>query len=187
MIKKLKIWWKWHGRYIISDTKYGIKNIIKWLPIIWRDRDWDQKYIWDIMRFKLKNQGEHFLDYGHFVDSEADAKRMLLCVKLIERVSEGVYESEYLNYFSDEHWFTDSSACEGCKELNSKEEWENFDDFFKKYPLIYKRVVNGAGPFELDDKTDKRRIAMNVAYINHDRAKKLLFKVMEENIEMWWS
>jgi hypothetical protein len=27
---------------------------------------------------------------------------------------------------------------------------------------------------------------MNIAYLNHDRARKLLFKIMEENIEGWW-
>jgi len=33
---------------------------------------------------------------------------------------------------------------------------------------------------------DKQVIAMNIAHINHDRARKLLFKLMEENIERWW-
>jgi len=33
---------------------------------------------------------------------------------------------------------------------------------------------------------DKQVIAMSIAHINHDRARKLLFKLMEENIERWW-
>jgi hypothetical protein len=32
----------------------------------------------------------------------------------------------------------------------------------------------------------KQRIAMNIGYYNHNRARKLLFKIMEENIEYWW-
>jgi hypothetical protein len=32
----------------------------------------------------------------------------------------------------------------------------------------------------------KRILAMNVAHLNHERARKLLFKIMEENIERWW-
>jgi hypothetical protein len=27
---------------------------------------------------------------------------------------------------------------------------------------------------------------MNIGHINHSRARKLLFKIMEENIEGWW-
>ena len=64
---------------------------------------------------------------------------------------------------------------------------ENFDDYFKKYPLIYKRVMNGEGGRNIEGREDdKQLIAMNIGYINHDRARKMLFKIMEENIEGWW-
>jgi hypothetical protein len=64
---------------------------------------------------------------------------------------------------------------------------ENFDDYFKKYPLIYKRVLNGEGIINREGREDdKQLIAMNIGYINHDRVRKLLFKTMEENIEGWW-
>jgi hypothetical protein len=38
------------------------------------------------------------------------------------------------------------------------------------------------------DKTDKdnHRIAMEIAVNNQERSRKLLFKIMEENIEGWW-
>jgi hypothetical protein len=32
----------------------------------------------------------------------------------------------------------------------------------------------------------KRILAMNVAHLNHERARKLLFKIMESEIEKWW-
>ena len=63
---------------------------------------------------------------------------------------------------------------------------ENFDDYFAKYPLIYKRVMNGEGWLKIEDENDKDRIASNIAHINHDRARKLLFKIIEQNIEKWW-
>jgi hypothetical protein len=71
--------------------------------------------------------------------------------------------------------------------MNSEQVWEKFDDYFKKYPLVYKRVMNGEGVFSLKGREDdKHVIAMNIAHLNHDRARKLLFKIMEENIEGWW-
>ena len=67
---------------------------------------------------------------------------------------------------------------------------ETYDEFFKKYPLIYKRVLDGEGPFKLlEGKTtfeDKRRIAMNVAHLNQERARKALYKMIERNIQSWW-
>ena len=38
----------------IRATIDGIVNVFKWLPIIWRDRDWDYGYFDDIILFKLK-------------------------------------------------------------------------------------------------------------------------------------
>ncbi len=35
------------------SIKYGIKNLITWFPIIWKDRDWDHWYLYKILRFKL--------------------------------------------------------------------------------------------------------------------------------------
>ena len=64
---------------------------------------------------------------------------------------------------------------------------EQFDDYFKKYPLIYKRVLAGEGPFQPISykEEDKERIAMNIAHINQDRARKLLFNILESQIEGW--
>jgi len=51
----------------------------------------------------------------------------------------------------------------------------------------HKRVLKGEGVFGRDGREDdKQIIAMNIGHINHDRARKLLFKLMEENIERWW-
>jgi hypothetical protein len=32
----------------------------------------------------------------------------------------------------------------------------------------------------------KQRVAMNIAHINQDRARKLLFNILESQIEGWW-
>jgi hypothetical protein len=35
-------------------------------------------------------------------------------------------------------------------------------------------------------KKTKAGVAINIAHINHLRAKRLLFSILEENIEKWW-
>jgi len=63
-------------------------------------------------------------------------------------------------------------------ELEIVEKSERFDEYFKKYPLIYRMVPDLNAP--------KSRIAFNIAKINEERAHKLLFKILEQNIRRWW-
>ena len=40
--------------------------------------------------------------------------------------------------------------------------------------------------FKREGEKDKKIIAMEIAHENQERAKKLLFRLMENNIERWW-
>jgi hypothetical protein len=169
----------------------GVKNLIYWFPIIWKDRNWDSHYIFDIMKHKLSGQADYIGRRDIHTRAQEDAKRMRLCVKLMGLVQDEFYSGEYTDYHNTKHWFEPVPGKEGYSSWESRLLEENFDDYFKKYPLIYKRVLNGEGIFSLEDhnnvSTDKKqRIAMNIGHINHDRARKLLFKIMEKNIERWW-
>ena len=42
------------------------------------------------------------------------------------------------------------------------------------------------GEKTLFNKDSRRGIALNVSHMNHNRAKKLLFNILENNIESWW-
>lgn len=182
MINRIKRWWRWEARYYHRDIKYGIINLIRWFPTIWRDRDWDQAYIWDILEKKLRNQSHHIKHYGHHVDTDYDSRNMLICANLIKKIRDEYYDMEYMDYHSWNASFVPSDR-EGCYEMVSETNWEKFDDYFKKYPRIYKEVLNKCEP---ERKDDKEWIAMQIAHTNHRRAIRLLFKIMEDQIERWW-
>jgi hypothetical protein len=189
MFRKIYIWWKWKGRYFHRDITQGVKNLYYWFPIIWKDRDWDDHYIFEVLKHKLKAQAKYIGDRDFHTRAQLDAKRMRLCVKLIQLIQDEPYAMEYMDYHKDRVWFTPCEDHEGSSLYNSEEVWENYDEFFKKYPLIYKRVLKGEGPFTLDGRDEsemKRIIAMNIAHINQDRVHRLLFKILEENIRGWW-
>jgi len=185
-IDHVSMWWNHDGRYLGKEFIRGIKSIRYWLPIIWKDRSWDYSYIFTILSHKLKAQSTYIRGRGIHVSAERDAEVMMTCVRLIEKIQDGWYSMEYMDYHKAKHWFEPVEDKEGYSTWESKELEENFDDYFAKYPLIYKRVINGEGVFKLEGTDDKQRIAMNIAHINHDRARKLLFKIMEQNIEGWW-
>jgi hypothetical protein len=187
LLRRIYLWWEHDGKYYHKYFKTGVKNLWYWFPIIWKDRDWDSHYIFEIMKHKLSAQAKYIGTSDRHTRAQQDARRMRLCVKLMSKVQEEDYTMEYMDYHKDRVWFTDCEDRPGSSLMNSEQVWEKFDDYFKKYPLIYKRVMNGEGVFSLKGREDdKHVIAMNIAHLNHDRARKLLFKIMEENIEGWW-
>jgi hypothetical protein len=187
--RRIWLWWYHDGRFYHKYFKQGVKNIIYWFPIIWKDRNWDDHYIFDILKHKLKAQAKYIGDRDWHTRAQLDAKRMRLCVKLIEKIQEEDYAMEYMDYHKDRVWFTSCEDKPEYKQYNSEIVKDTFDEFFKKYPLVYKKVLKGEGVFTLngrDESEMKKIIAMNISHINHERARKLLFKIMEENIEGWW-
>ncbi len=187
IFRRIYLWWEHDGKYYHKYFKTGVKNLWYWFPIIWKDRNWDSHYIFEIMKHKLSAQANYIGTNDRHTRAQQDARRMRLCIKLMSKVQEEDYTMEYMDYHKDRIWFTDCEDRPGSSLMNSEQVWEKFDDYFKKYPLVYKRVMNGEGVFSLEGREDdKHVIAMNIAHLNHDRARKLLFRIMEENIEGWW-
>ena len=188
VFRRIWLWWAHDGRYYHKYFKQGVKNLWYWFPIIWKDRNWDGHYIFEILQHKLKAQANYIGTRDFHTRAQLDAKRMRLCVKLIKKIQEEEYAMEYMDYAKDRVWFTPFGDGEEYSQYNSEEVWENYDKYFKKYPLVYKKVLKGEGVFTLDGRNEsdiKRVIAQNIAHLNHDRARKLLFKIMEQNIEGW--
>jgi hypothetical protein len=157
-----------------------IHNLYRWFPIIWKDQDWDTHYIWEILKFKLSNQADYISFHDRYTRAQHDAKMMRLCVKLINKIQDEYYEMEYMDFEDTKFEFKPSDRCEDCNELEIVTVRDNLNDYFKKYPLIHKKVLKEK---EIES---KRGLALNIGYINHKRARKLLFNILENNIESWW-
>lgn len=162
--------------YKVKQFFRNIYNLIRWFPIIWKDRDWDDHFIFEILKFKLKNQAKYISDHDRHVSAKRDAEKMMLCVRLIEKIQEEYYGCEYQDYHKLELKFIDSKSHPGMYEIEIGYILNNYKDYFKKYPRIYKQVKSD----------DEYRTAFNVAKINEERARKLLFKILEQNIRRWW-
>jgi hypothetical protein len=61
------------------------------------------------------------------------------------------------------------------------------NDLYNNNYELYINIINRRNIHnDTKDPKIKREIAREISRINHDRAKKLLFKILEENIEGWW-
>ena len=121
---KLYRWFLWDAKHVHKTTWIGIKNLWKWFPIIWKDRDWDYYYIFQVLKFKLEKQAKHL--------GGRDAELMMTCVRLINKLQNEEYYEEYYD----------------SRPMNNE--------------MMYK------------------------CQAQHDKAKRLLFKIMNDRIDSWW-
>ena len=175
--------------YVMYKIKRLFKrfyNLYRWFPIIWKDQDWDDYYIFEILKFKLKNQAEYIGYHDRHTTAKRDAEKMMLCVRLIDKIQDEWYAGEYFDYFKQDLNFIDSKSHPGQYELVSGEiKMDNLDAYFAKYHRTYKQVVEGKikPPFKTNTRSG---IAISIAHINEEKAHKLLFKILEQNIRGWW-
>lgn len=162
--------------YEIQQFFKQIHNLIRWFPIIWKDKDWDDHYIFEILKFKLKNQAEYIGKKNRHMSAKRDAEIMMLCVRLMEKVQDEYYGMEYHDYYKSNIKFIPSISHPGSYEMEEELISEHYDNYFKKYPRIYKQVTG----------KDKHEVAFQMARINGERAHKLLFTILEQNIRKWW-
>ena len=179
--------WKYF-RNPVRNFSTSVGNLIKWFPVIWKDRDWDDHYIFEVLKFKVKNQAKYIGTRNLYIGADRDSEIMNLCVRLMDKVQHEFYSSEYMDYHESEYNWLDVEDRPDSKQLEIEQISENYDEYFAKHKLAVKRVINTPKYqiFKLTDDDYKNRLAMNVSYYNHNRARKILFELISRNIEKWW-
>jgi hypothetical protein len=177
-LNSIALWWKFEGRYYHINFINGIKNLWNWFPTIWKDRDWDQTFIYEVLIHKLEKQAKYIGDRDWHTRAQRDAELMLLCARLARIQQEDLYMMEYMEYLDQDIEFVPTDETKKWFTMESTTTRDDLADYFIKYKRQY----------ELIDKTDKdtHHIAIEIARNNQERSRKLLFKIMEENISGWW-
>jgi hypothetical protein len=188
MFSKIAAWWRWNGRYMHKEFARGVKNLWKWFPVIWKDRDYDSYYIYELIRVKLQNQAKYIGDKDRHTEAKRDAERMRLVARLIKLQQDETYAMEYMDYHEQDMTWQPTDYRD-LKQLVFSQRSERFDEFFAKYPRQYKRMLNG----EINrykrhslEHRDKQVIAMEIAHENQSRCQRLIFSIMHDHVERWW-
>ena len=74
IVEQIKLWWKFEGRYYHRDFINGIKNLWSWFPVIWKDRDWDQTFIYEVLIHKLEKQAKYIGEREWHTRAKRDAE-----------------------------------------------------------------------------------------------------------------
>jgi hypothetical protein len=144
----------------LRNLKYGIKNLIRWFPIIWKDRNWDFYYIYLILRHKLHLTEQHIRRHSFHTRAEKDADQIKKCVLILDRIIKDDYFEMAMRAKGKLKFEINDGRLETIA--------ENVDPNDKKQTEeVFKRVVNHETYLEQQDK-------------------KMLFKLIERNIDGWW-
>lgn len=183
--EKISLWWRFEGRYTHYTIYNGVKNLIKWFKIVWKDRDYDQSFIFDVLKFKIENTANYTESRKWFVGWENEVSRMRTCVKLIQRVQDDFYNMEHMDFEDIKFTFVpteDKDENGDCYyTMESETLRDELEDYFKKYPNTYKKVVKKNG-----EELPSHLMAAQIGRMNHEKAKKLLFNILNKHIEHWW-
>jgi hypothetical protein len=165
-----------------------VKNLIRWFPVIAKDRDYDDYFIFEILKTKIKHQAKYIGDRDWHTRAKRDAEIMMLCVSLIEKIQDEHYGGEYMDYHESRYKWLDVEGKPDRKQLEIEEISENYDEYFAKHKAAVRRVLadEKLQIFKLTDDDYKHRLAMNLGYYNEKRAQDLLFKLINRNIRGWW-
>ena len=180
---KLYRWFLWDAKHLHRDIAQGFKNLWKWLPIVWKDRDWDDHFIFEALKFKLKNTANYFEEKQRFVGWEDEVKYIRICEKLITRIQDDYYQTEYMDYVNMEFDLIPISNTDRFEYKSTVTE-NNLNKYFALYPKTKKKVLS-SDRYKTYVPTDTG-IALAMGVERHLKARKLLFKIMERRIEAWW-
>ncbi len=115
--------------------------------------------------------------------------------KLLESLPKNVTAINIMNYLKENGWKiavasnsireTIIKSLHGIDVLHLPDYIVSNEDVWhpKPHPEMYWKCMVALNAFPKDTKDG---IAINISHINHLRAKKLLFNILEENIERWW-
>ena len=171
------IWKRLHWR--IRNFLIGCKNIIKWTPTLFKDRDWDQYHIYTILQKKIEFQRKEIVYANRSTRVWQDNRDMTIILNLLERVKDGYYESENTDYYEMK---VETIPVDGTslKQMKFEVLSERYDEYLNKYKSSVRKVLKEEGEI------DKETLCMLVASHNQEKARKLLFNMLNEKIEGWW-
>jgi hypothetical protein len=181
--------WRKYTPIWIKEIIDGISNIIKWIPIIYKDRDWDDSYIFEMLKFKLIQQRKELVGANRHTGIEDTNRYITICLNLIEHIQEETYSLEYQDFVRERTWFSknEGSAANSVGvsySYNYEIEDENFSGYFLKYSNQVVKLLNKSPELRLPE--NKMILALELGMLNQSRCQKLLFKILNEKINTWW-
>lgn len=158
--------------YFFRRKSRQIKNVFKWLPVIWNQYDYDAQAANKVFMFQLAKTAD-FLEspYAMSMSAKHDASRIRMVLRLMEKVNEEDYALEFADVIEKKYGKSnfDFIPVEGT-------------DHFEMV-IVYEKEYSPEQIEEIEN--EKYRLIME-GHKKQDRAHKLMWDLIEHNIRGWW-
>lgn len=151
-------------RSIFYDLIYGIKNIVLWLPTIWKDRNWDHAYVYYLLYKKIELMEKHNAPCDQYIGQENSLEEIREVKKILKRITEDKYLLNALQPVEEKYgeWHFEFEPIEG-----------------KAYGKM------------IDNRSDDHIQAWNNASMQANELEKQdkdkLFELLRVNLDKWWT
>lgn len=100
IIFNIRYWFQHKITSNIRSVYDGICNIFSYMPIIYRDRDWDHSFFNDLLQFKLQKMYKHFstVDSLKIESNQKVAAQIKICLDILYKL-----DNEDSYYVHPEH------------------------------------------------------------------------------------
>ncbi len=161
--------------YPFRDFYRRVRNVFRWIPIIWKDRDYDDSYITEILIKKLEFTRDFYLsDKAYSAEAE----------KVAEEIQEAI---DRLHMTRDSWEFYESPAHDIIEEKWGKTTFEfiPLEDRPGLNEMVSKteKVVT---PEDKEQYSEDFRAAMKTARKEYMKDKKEAYKFIAKHIDGWW-
>ena len=147
-----------------------LNRLVDWIPLIWRTGDYDYGYSIEIFKYQLERTANYIEHRGHLENSKLVVSQIRTAIDLIDKSYLGGYVEQAEEEFERQYG--------KCEMLFNEYDEDNFE---------IKLWWASAEDSEHNDQINDFHTAhMFAAYAKADRAKALLWKYINKNIESWW-
>ena len=165
--------------YPFRDFYRRVKNVLRWLPTIWKDRDWDNSYITEILIKKLELTRDFYLsDKAHSVEASNIAREIQDAIERLHMTRdswefheapamEELEQKWGLTAFSFEPYECNENGEVLTYEMKSKTEKVNTEEEEEQYRIEFGKALDEARKQYRKDKKDA-------------------YKFIAKNIDKWW-
>lgn len=149
------------------------RNVIRWIPTIWKDEDWDQTYIYDMLLLKLERQRDFFLsDRAYAANAKETANQIQTAIDLL--------------HMTRDSW--EFYECPVLEELDAK--WgkgvlrtEPYGNDSYQLHIDIDGVKTEADKAQYNEEFKK---GMEQARKEYQKDKRTAFKYIADHIDYWW-
>jgi hypothetical protein len=146
---------------LYHNVKTSIKNLINWFPIIWKDRNYDEYYIYTLLHHKLKNM-ERFFNSDKLL---SDGKKISKEVKIARTLCERIINNDYLSNALIPYYKI-------YGELDDKFMWTKYNEETGFYEIVFTNNEEQRKLFRRCSKHSDYMKKQDIDYLHHYIIKK---------------